>query len=77
MKLEERHIARMADWRAWTHRGRRLMQYIEGDRGPQASGPFLPLPDLPPQAAGEGDGRGTLAVPGALRPSAAGAREGE
>jgi hypothetical protein len=37
--LEQLHAVRMADWRAWTFRGHRLNQYLEGNPGPRASRP--------------------------------------
>jgi Domain of unknown function (DUF4173) len=39
--LEQLHAMRMADWRAWTFRGYRLNQYLEGNLGPRASRPLF------------------------------------
>jgi hypothetical protein len=66
LSLEGRHIARMADWRAWTFRGGRLNQYLEENPGPRTSGPLLPLPSQ----AGEAGGTPTV-------PEAGGARQAD
>jgi Domain of unknown function (DUF4173) len=58
--LELLHSERMDDWRAWTFRGYRLNQYLDGELGPRGTSPSLPSPQ-----AGEGreEADGTPAVP--------------
>jgi hypothetical protein len=56
--LEQLHAVRMADWRAWTFRGYRLKQYLDGDPGARSARQFFVPPYPPPFDVQGGAGAG-------------------